>query len=430
MKRWVCEFVGNAVGVAASGRHRLVAIGATFAIGLCLIGGMAMVRWLTSGSLTRRGPAPITLPHGATVSGMSFSADGRFLAALGVRDVRLWNVATWTEEKPTWMAPHRTPGGGHDVGFVACAALSDDGAKLAIGYNTGGFAIFDTLSGAAPASRAHLGEYVWSVRFSPNGQLLAVTTEDRTIVYDLASSRMLTIAKRRANVDHSAPSRVNDLANDVFSRNGKYLATAVVEEPHRGIAGRSRVLVWTVEDWTLSRTFAIRGARVQSMAFSPDGQLFTTGDAHGTVRLWRLRSGKLVWAIPAHIEGVSAAVYTPDGRSLVTASNAQGKVTIWDVRLGKERRSVDLGPWGVFGIALAPSGQFVAVLFVGQNVIGDVRSGVKVYQLPEMALRVTYVCRRGLSYGIAWSPDERLLAIGNSAKTVDVWDVARDLTSQ
>src|SRR5207248_419416 len=95
---------------------------------------------------------------------------------------------------------------------------------------------------------------------------------------------------------------------------------------------------------------------VCSAAYSPDGRLVASGDygagSRYLVRLWEADGGKEVRSLREHRGDVSAVLFTPDGRSLLSAG-MDGAVILWDVRTGKElRRMTHTG--GVYGAAVSP----------------------------------------------------------------------------
>jgi WD domain, G-beta repeat len=64
---------------------------------------------------------------------------------------------------------------------------------------------------------------------------------------------------------------------------------------------------------------------VYSAVFSPDGRRVLTASKDRTAQLWEAESGKLVATFQGHSGWVISAVFSPDGRRVLTASGIAGR---------------------------------------------------------------------------------------------------------
>jgi WD40 repeat protein len=81
-------------------------------------------------------------------------------------------------------------------------------------------------------------------------------------------------------------------------------------------------------------TFVGHEARINSIAFSPDGKRLATTSDDRTARIWDTTTGKEVMRLQHRAE-VHAAVFSPDGGRIVTSSNADDPhAQIWNVATG------------------------------------------------------------------------------------------------
>jgi WD40 repeat protein len=91
---------------------------------------------------------------------------------------------------------------------------------------------------------------------------------------------------------------------------------------------------------------------VESVIFSPDGNLVATVASDQTVKVWEVKSGKEVIGVKGYV-----LVFSPKGRTAATAALGD-PVKLWDLGTGKERMSLPAGL--VTDIAISPDGRTLA----------------------------------------------------------------------
>lgn len=294
------------------------------------------------------------------INTITFSPDGQVLVSGGgFRDymIRAWRVSDgtllWTEiEKP------------YDVRDMA---FTPDGAWLAVtrarwnegsgGGASGGsdvIEIRDVVSGNLLRTiESPFGDYL---AFSPNGLLLAsslpkvwrVSSGDITIPYFDDSCRSGVSFRPDGNSliagdcdDHTAkvwdisggliatmggtPYWVFDLA---LSPDGSLLATACGTGSSDSCCDAGGVVqIWRISDGTLLYTLKGHTDSVNSVSFSPDGQILASGSSDD-IRLWQVTDGTLLGALDG---GANTVAFSPDGRVLASGSS-DGTIRIWGVK--------------------------------------------------------------------------------------------------
>lgn len=111
--------------------------------------------------------------------------------------------------------------------------------------------------------------------------------------------------------------------------------------------------------WTpVSRQPQIAGHERETwaVAFSPDGQILATGSDDETIKLWDLRSERLIRSLTGHSATVAAIAFSPDGHRLASASLDQ-TVRIWDVKSGGTPRILQGHPGTVRSLGWSRDGK-------------------------------------------------------------------------
>ncbi len=147
------------------------------------------------------------------------------------------------------------------------------------------------------------------------------------------------------------------------------------------------------------------------LAFSPDSRLLASSGRDGDVRVWAAETGELRVAIPAHKKGANAVAFDPTGTWLASAGN-DGLVRVWDAGTGKLESEMIGGSFGIPAVIFTPDGQRLVIANGDIVRIRSVQDGRFVQTL------------RGVNsfFSLAISDGGNLLATGDSANTVMLWD--------
>src|SRR6201990_7172 len=77
------------------------------------------------------------------------------------------------------------------------------------------------------------------------------------------------------------------------------------------------------------------GARVFSVAFSPDGQYIASASDDGKIRVWNAMTGETVGGpFTGHRESVWSVAFSPDGQHIVSGSD-DGTIRVWNTTTGE-----------------------------------------------------------------------------------------------
>lgn len=109
---------------------------------------------------------------------------------------------------------------------------------------------------------------------------------------------------------------------------------------------------------------------LQAFAWSPDEKLIATGSANGTVQLWDAADGSFIWRADAAKGGVSAIVFSPEGRSIAAAGYGDDGVAaiLMDVARGTSVKQFLGNKCPAIGIAFDPTGKELSIGNLNGNV--------------------------------------------------------------
>jgi len=206
---------------------------------------------------------------------------------------------------------------------------------------------------------------------------------------------------------------VNSLA---FSPDGELIAAACQSDD---------IELWEVR--TRKRRFTLEGhtAPVQAVAFSGDGKLLASGGDDGTVRLWYTAAGIIKATLRGGNGYISCVAFSGDG-TLVASGGKDKAVTVWDVASRKVKATLKGHKQGkktlfsspIMSVAFNPDGKRLASGGAdGKIIVWDLQTG-------KANTTLTGSAKEGVRT-VAFSPDGKLLASGSFDGRVKLWDVGK-----
>lgn len=356
---------------------------------------------------------------------LAFNPDNKsLLAGLKSGDLLLWDAVTGKELR-------RFRGDGKEVRSLA---FSPDGSQILSGSDGGNAMLWETAAASPIRTLQGHSDRVFGVGFSSDGKQLLTASRDKTvIVWNAASGQklrtigqedmtcaafsadgrqVLTGAKRGTGTlwDTSTGQKIRKLESHTtviesvrFSPDGRWLLISTADKI---------TILWDLNTGRRLRTLA--GAAGKGASLSPDGTHVLTKSENEAI-LWDVESGRKRKTFRGHTEPVRTAIFSPDGRQVLTGS-ADSTAIIWDLATGKRLRTLFALPKVIISsAAFNKDGQKVLIRTHDGAVLFDVATALPVRR---------FKCKDEVISQLDFSPRGPKIVAGTDSGTLIVWDSA------
>ena len=278
---------------------------------------------------------------------------------------------------------------------------------------------------------------VTKIVFSPDGAMLASTSEDRTIrLWDIATGTH----------KHTLTGHNSYIYSVVFSPDGLTLASG---------SENGRIRFWNVTTGQYRVTLEGHGSSVRSVAFSPDGQTLASGSSDNTIRLWNATTGQYKVTLEGHSETINSVAFSSDGQTLASGSS-DNTIRLWSATTGFHKQTLTGHTSSIYDISFIEDGQTLAsksndgtirlwdtatgqhketlpvnnLRHVSINSDGTMLAGVyssSRISLLDIATETEVVSLTGHTseiYQVVFSPGDKILASGGNDRTIRLWDLS------
>lgn len=369
------------------------------------------------------------------VSCISFSPDGKVLAACGELSAAssallTWDTASWTPKPISLGAPAWAPAFAWDPRGKQIAFLGDHGAWLfdresgqsrslrahghgnSIAYSPAG----DWIAFASPGAYVHtwdvkaagpgpsLGRSDWGVAAGAcaNGHVAATYCEG-----DRGSIRLWDPDGRPAGLLRGATSNVTSMA---FAKDGQHLA-CVSEAPNIHLWSKKGTdSVWKA---ATVRVLAGHSARVLSVDWTADGSKLVSGSSDRNVGIWNVAEGKLQVPLLPQAGPVEKVVWSHGGTAFASlcSDDKEHPIRVW---------SADGKPLftptphvGKNDMCWSPERDLLATW--GEE------PEARLWNLAEKTAMAELKGQRIRAWNLIWSPDGQWLATDHGAEGIRLW---------
>ena len=291
--------------------------------------------------------------HGGPVRTAVFSPDGKRIASgsgwpKGDGTIRLWDVENGKEirriDVRAFVSDSIERDQGRRAGDVGQLVFTPDGHEI-IACGIGGFVVmWNVDTGELTRRFEGAGDFTCPIAISPDGRtVVSVGQEHTMIAWDVASGERL---------------------RNFGKHDGQIRSLAVCPDSDRVLSGgRDQMMrLWDLKSGEEIRRFQLEGI-AESVAFSPDGRQAMAGIsapasvlAASPICIWNLETGSRIRRIEAHPHGVTCAVFSKDGRRILSCGY-NNQVRLWDVESGSRLALFQGHRNWIRSVAFSPDGQ-------------------------------------------------------------------------
>ena len=307
--------------------------------------------------------------------------------------------------------------------------FSPDGSRLAVSSSIGIW-FYDPQTGQELdllTSPDSIPPFAFA--YSPDGNTIATAnTNQMTVITGTREARLPSIAGNIVQIRDVATgakrtiinTQTQKVASIVYAPDGNTIATARTRD--------NTAYFWDTATRKAKGTLERVGrGSIQSFVYAPDGKTIATagGWQDNVVQLWDAQTGDHKITLTGHTKRVNSVAYSPDGNTIASGSR-DGTVRLWDATTGKPKPILNHINWfdslfqwlnvPVHSVAYSPDGNTVAA--------GSLDSGVRLWDTQTPKLKAILTGHTSIIDTVLYSPDGKIIATtaGGTDNTVRLWD--------
>jgi WD40 repeat protein len=280
--------------------------------------------------------ADLTLPIGplSPVVALDFHPSKPLLATACYGRVCLWDL---TQAQPARVLTSV-------LGAINDVRFSPDGQLLAVAGGQpsakGDLRLFDVATGELRQTLAGHEDVVAAIAWRPDSKRLASASYDRTAcTWDVSTGKRMNIFTHHSDF----------VLCVAYSPDGKTLLTGSKDRSVRVLDAETGVSRFTLGD---------RDEEVLALRLSPDGKSLAVSGAQPFLSWWNLETGAKLRAVNGHRGAVNALAFDNKANRLISGGE-DSTLRFWNGSSGAALTSIPVGSL-VYSVAVAPNGKLLA----------------------------------------------------------------------
>ncbi len=328
-------------------------------------------------------------------------------------------------------------------------AISRDQKTLVAGSDYGDISLWNIETGSLINSFVN-NQLIHSVTFSPDDNLLAVTTDNSNIsIYSRDGILQQTLKGHNGEVLDTAfkpfDSQQNLIANQEIKPKYTLVSTgidktvrfwqvfpspsleaggiySIATSPSNsdifataGFDGKIQLWRQNQTDGTkdLINTLPGHNATVNQIQYSPDGKILASASADNTIKLWQIETGRLITTLSGHTSSVNSIVFSQDQKLLISGGEDKS-IKIWDVKNYSLLSTITAHNDGIKTITISPNNKYIASAGYDQT--------IKIWNLKREPLASIKAHNLAITV-LQFTPDSKSLVSGSWDNIIKVWQI-------
>ncbi|WP_020528603.1 caspase family protein [Flexithrix dorotheae] len=181
------------------------------------------------------------------------------------------------------------------------------------------------------------------------------------------------------------------------------------------------IKIWKIKGGKLLKTLDGHNSKVSSIAFSNDGNLLVSGSYDKTIKVWEVHTGMVIQTLTGHDSPINSVAFSEDGLMVASASGdfdndqSDNSVRLWEVLSGKMILKLEGHEKSTNTVSFNSNGKYL--------VSGGWDNQIKLWSVTQKKLLRTYSGHTDRINTIKFCQDGMSFASCSNDQTIKTWDI-------